>query len=86
MNVFKATCGYGILIRNRTCLPAGTVNCVGSSVQVETCDSGISCASMFYHFYIEIRFSIPTVFFIAPAPWNSGKFLYRKDNYVSIHI
>ncbi|CAF4070391.1 unnamed protein product [Rotaria sp. Silwood2] len=41
----SASCGYGILIRNRTCLPIGSINCVGDSVQVETCDSGVSCAT-----------------------------------------
>ncbi|CAF5132335.1 unnamed protein product, partial [Rotaria sp. Silwood1] len=41
----SASCGYGIRIRNRTCLPIGSINCVGDSVQIETCDSGVSCAS-----------------------------------------
>ena len=48
----KASCGYGIQIRNRTCLPAGSINCVGDSVQVETCDSGLSCASMYLYLYL----------------------------------
>ncbi len=46
-NIIKVSCGYGIRIRNRTCLPVGTVNCVGSSVEVDTCDSGVTCTSMY---------------------------------------
>lgn len=41
----SASCGYGFRVRNRTCLPLGTNNCVGSSVLVETCDSGLTCAT-----------------------------------------
>ncbi len=51
LNNIKASCGYGIVIFNRTCLPIGTVNCVGSSVLVDTCDSGVSCASMYITLY-----------------------------------
>ncbi len=46
-NILKVSCGFGILIRNRTCLPAGSVNCIGDSVEVETCDSGVTCSSMY---------------------------------------
>ncbi|CAF1064997.1 unnamed protein product [Adineta steineri] len=41
----SASCSYGIIIRNRTCLPAGSANCVGDSVQVDSCDSGVGCTT-----------------------------------------
>jgi hypothetical protein len=47
VNDIKASCGYGIFVQNRTCLPAGSANCVGSSVLVSTCYSGLVCASMY---------------------------------------
>ena len=55
-NNSKVSCGYGISIRNRTCLPIGSINCVGDSVQVSTCDSGVSCASMYFYFYLYFLF------------------------------
>jgi len=55
MNDIKASCGYGILIRNRTCLPAGLANCVGSSVLVSTCDSGVACTSMYTIWYFDFE-------------------------------
>ncbi|CAF0913672.1 unnamed protein product [Adineta ricciae] len=41
----SVSCGYGIRIRNRTCLPAGSINCDGTSVLVEACDSGSACTT-----------------------------------------
>ncbi|CAF1161779.1 unnamed protein product [Adineta steineri] len=41
----SASCSYGIIIRNRTCLPAGSANCVGDSVQADSCDSGVGCTT-----------------------------------------
>ncbi|UJR31957.1 hypothetical protein I4U23_019430 [Adineta vaga] len=41
----SVSCGYGIRIRNRTCLPSGSMNCVGNSVLVEACDSGFTCTT-----------------------------------------
>ncbi|CAF1679281.1 unnamed protein product [Rotaria magnacalcarata] len=67
----SVSCGFGISIRNRTCLPAGSINCVGDSVQVATCDSGVSCASMSFPCILITFYVCILLFTVAPAPWKS---------------